>query len=314
MAILTKFLKKDFNAVLKNYNLGSHKRHRHIPFALGNTNYILWTTKGKYFLKIFESGSDSDVNFQIKIQRRVYKKGVEIPKIFLNKKGKELTMHNKKRVMITEFVNGRHPHSYNKKVLKELSENFVELHKVLLTLKLRGNVEFLPLDKMHRFINKNKDPFVKKALPKLMKEINSLNKSKMRKCIIHGDLNEVNLMMNKGKLVSFIDWDDAHRDYLVRDIGVFLTHTVLTTASIRPELMSYFLKIYDKGMKLSLDEKKGVYYSIKVRLLGSATWIYLQCKNHPEQVEKLTRYIENNKTRFKIIDSITADDFVKLFD
>ena len=69
MAILTKLQNKDFENILENYKIGKHKSHKHLPWALGNTVYLLKTTRGKFILKIFENAKEDFINFQLKIMQ-----------------------------------------------------------------------------------------------------------------------------------------------------------------------------------------------------------------------------------------------------
>ena len=54
MAILTKLERGDFKEILRNYDLGRYRSHRHIPQALDNTVYLIVADRGKYLLKIIQ--------------------------------------------------------------------------------------------------------------------------------------------------------------------------------------------------------------------------------------------------------------------
>ena len=38
---LTRLYKKDFEKILRNYNIGKYKSDEHLPFAIGNTVHIV---------------------------------------------------------------------------------------------------------------------------------------------------------------------------------------------------------------------------------------------------------------------------------
>jgi len=313
MVILTKLNKVDFENILQNYNIGKYISSKHIPFALGNTNYVLNTSEGKFLLKVFENDDIHGTNFQINIQRCLLKQKVKIPEIILNSKRLEITKYKGKRLMITKFLAGREPTRFTKPIVIELANNIADLDLALQKLRLKGNADYGMADDFWGYLKLCKDPFVKSVIPTLKKDIEALNKNNMRKSIIHGDLNQVNILMKKNKFVAFIDWDDTHKDYLVNDASVFLAHSILTPKSIRPRLMSTFLKIYNKKLGLTLDEKKALYHFIKIRLLGSSTWCYLQGKRHPDRRKETLRDMKDNMERYKTLSKVPVEDFLKLF-
>ena len=64
---LTNLTKKDFDKILENYDIGKYKSSKHIWWAFTNSIYRLNTTKGTFFIKIFEKTSLKSIKNQLKI-------------------------------------------------------------------------------------------------------------------------------------------------------------------------------------------------------------------------------------------------------
>ena len=100
MAVLTKFEKEDFAKILENFSIGKYKSHKHISWALGNTVYILRTTRGKFILKIYENSDPKFIDFQIKIMQLMEKEKLPSPKIMETTKGKSLLIFNNQPIVV----------------------------------------------------------------------------------------------------------------------------------------------------------------------------------------------------------------------
>ena len=133
----------DFNKILEHYNIGRHKAHKHIWWALANTVYVLTTTKGKYVLKIFEESefenSDPDyIKFQVKVMNLAQRKKLPVPKIIRTKTRRALLVFNNKRILIHRFIPGKELEKPNNKLIKDIAHKMALLDKALMRLKLRG--------------------------------------------------------------------------------------------------------------------------------------------------------------------------------
>ncbi|MDD4353879.1 MAG: phosphotransferase, partial [Candidatus Nanoarchaeia archaeon] len=121
----------------------------------------------------------------------------------------------------------------------------------------------------------------------LSKKLSSIDYSKLRKGIIHGDLTEVNILQHNNKFSGFIDFAYSYKYYLVMDLGHYIANCI-----IKPEWIKDFFKEYKKIMKLKAEEKKALYYFIKINLLR---------KDH------LTR------DSYPIFNKLSLKDFMKLY-
>jgi len=314
--IQTKLKKKDFEEILSNYYIGEYKKSRHIPWALGNTVYILETSKGKFVLKIFENIQDLGyINYQIKIAYFLSKKKVSVPKIVKTKRATCILRYNKKKVLIQRFIEGKKPLKLSNDMIKDIAKKMSLMNKNLMKLKLTGKYvwkkdhEFKLLDYKNTDVNKFN---FKEECMSLLSDLKSINRKRLRKSVVHGDCHSVNLLVKGSKLNAIIDWDDVHEDYLIYEVSTFITHSFLTTKGLMKEFTKLFLKEYQKNVSFSNEEKKAIYYFIKQRLLTIMEWDEDQMRKHPDMKEYLQRFQNSIVKKYNAFNKISLEEFMEL--
>ena len=304
--------KKDIDNILKHYSIGKHKSHKHLDWALVNTVYELKTTRGKYILKVCGQADEAFIKFQIKIINYLDQKNLPIANIMRTKSGR-LYHHNDLPVIIQKFLPGKHPKKYNDKLIHDIAKNMAIINKYLLRLKLNGihvwRDHFKPFPLT---IGTSSKTNFRTDEKRLLKEFNKLNKKKIRRSIIHSDLRDVNFLVKNNKITAFIDWDDAHEDYLPYEIAVFLMDPSVKNKTVNKKFIHLFLEEYQKHLKLSLDEKKAIYYLIQIRFLSVIGWHHRQMKIHKEHKKRLNKSREEIINNYQTFRKLTAEEFLDL--
>ncbi|MBR9702376.1 phosphotransferase [Candidatus Pacearchaeota archaeon] len=314
---LTNLKKKDFEDILGNYNIGKYKKSRHIKWALGNTVYIVDTTRGKYVIKIFERAKLDYIKYQIKIMNFLNLKKVPIPKLIKTKKNRFLLIRNDKRMLIQRFVEGKTPKKLSKKLVKDIAKKMGLMNKYLLKLKLQGKYiwqkdhEFKPF-KFKGVKTKGFD--FKEEEKKLLTELRKLKRKKLRKSVVHGDFRESNLIVKNDELNAIIDWNDSHEDYLPYEIAVLINDSFISKNKVQKKDIKLFFKEYQKYLKLNGEEKKGIYYFIKQRYLGIIFYHIKQMKTHQDLVEDLKKSQGSQINQYKTFNKLSLEKFLELFE
>ena len=314
MTILTKLSKKDFENILNNYNIGNHISHKNI-FTGTNTVYAIKTTKGKFLVKIYENASLDFIKDQIRLMEFLKKTKVSTPKIVNTKKKKGLLVYNKKRLAIQEFAKGKEIENVKEKLAKNLGKEFGILSKTLLKYKNSGKDDWgedhefklikWKLDNVNNFD-------VKKESKVLCNQLKTLNKKKLRKSVVHGDLCEGNFLVNKNQLTAIIDWDDFHRDYLISEVAVPIGHLLVNKKTVKRKEIKLFLTEYQKQIKLNSEEKKALYYFTKQRLLAASSWCVNQVGKHKGKKSTFLRWAGILINKYKTFSKISLEDFLEL--
>jgi homoserine kinase type II len=313
--ISSKLLKGDFEKILENYDIGRYIFHKYI-FTGTNTVFVIKTSRKKYLMKIYENAPLKFVQHQMHLMNYLGKKNILTPRIIKTNENKDILTHNKKIITIQEFFEGVHPKKFSKELLKDIAKNIGKLSRALFKYEEKFNYDwgtdhqFKPLKwKVKKILNLNLE-IEDKAL---IKEIKNINKLKLKKCIIHADLGKDNILIKKGKLSAFIDWDDAHTDYLVYELAPFIFDNLIGKNKINKRAIKIFLKEYQKYVKLNNEEKRALYFFIKSRILASASWVLENIHKHPNEKEKMIKWVEKSIIKYKIFEKLKVEDFLKLF-
>ena len=295
MTILTKLTLKDLQPILDAYNLGSYKSHSHIPHALGNTNYILTTSKRKYILKIFEHSTKKEIQYQLQIEEYLHKHRIPIPRIIHNTKNQALGIIKEKNFLLYEFVQGNHLKELSKALAIDLGKQVGNLHKTLLDLRISYHEkDYAFIEFLRKQLHKKKiSPFLKQEREKTLQELDHLNVQYLRRSIIHSDLHPENILAQK-KITAFLDWGDVHYDYLIYDLGTLIKNFFVRWRQQDLTYFKLFLKHYQKHIQLNVEEQKAIFTMTKVALLIGIQWMEEQEIKHPDKRKEL----QNDQQKF----------------
>jgi homoserine kinase type II len=313
MAILTKMAKADFDSLLSRYDIGRYRSSKHIDYALENTNYIVNTTKGRFVLKIFEKVKESRLRFQISIEEYAHKRGIKTPRLMPSRKGQNIVRFKGKNVIVYEFVDGRHIKKMPPNLVRDLAQNVGFMHLQLLKCKIRPDSWAMADRLIHSYKARPKERWARMEFKRLDQELKSLDYNMIRKSMTHGDLAYLNLLCREGKLVAFLDWADTHRDFLVFDIAILITHCFMKKRGFDRRSTALFLKEYQKSIRINEEEKKALYYFIKVRCMGGILWCEMQLKSHPDKKESLQETISSIILQYKRLERQGLESFLQRF-
>lgn len=312
--MVAELTKADFEKILANYDIGRYRKSRHI-FSAGNLIFQLLTTKKLYLLKSYGSSSSKFIKFQADLLRYLYESGVSVPEVILTKGGDDLLVYDGRNIEIQEFVRGRQVLYLNEELARDLGRKMGILSRALMKFKRRPPKE--PGKKHPQMFA----PWKIKELcgvnligetEKLFAEIRKLNKNKLRRSLIHGDICEGNFMVRGSKILSIIDWEGMHKDFIVHEIAVLLAHNLSTKRSARRELIRLFLREYQKYIKLNDEEKRALYLFVKHRALGGCSWSIEQAFKHKSKRKMFMRWAVHCLRRYQSFNRITLEEFLDL--
>jgi homoserine kinase type II len=315
MVILTKLHNKDFEEILGNYKIGEYKSHKHLPWALGNTVYLLKTTKGKFILKIFENADRGFIEFQLKIMQLMEKEKLPSPQVMMAKGNLPLLILKKRKIMIQRFVEGKPAKRFTKKLIGDIAKKHGKLNKALIKMGLKGkytwkkDYQFKPL----MFDVKKYEGFeILEENKKLREELRQVKKQKLRRSVVHGDFNRGNLLVKNQKLNAIIDLDDAHEDFVVQEISNFITMSFIDwKGRVDYGKIKLYLKGFERYFKLNPSEREAIYFFIKHRFQGIIGWHVSQLKKHTDMGKRLRKAVKKWIRKYEKFCEISAEEFLE---
>lgn len=276
--------------ILKEYEINDYLTHEFID-AKNSYIYHIKTKSGEFILKSQKDNQNflHEIEYEKIVTDYLYNKGINCQRVLETKNKKLVIKIQDKEYHLLTYIEGKVLHDeYNKKVYMSVAKNIALMQNTLLKFKIKDNeYEYLNVEK---FIKDGPFKyFTKKEIKdyyELVKDFEKINYKKLRKCIIHGDLSEINIMQHDGKFSGFIDFSYPYNYYLIMDLAYYIANCIIEPAWIKD-----FFTEYNKIIKLNEEEKKALYYFIKMNLLR---------KDH------LTR------DSYPIFNKLAIKDFIKL--
>ena len=311
MVKLTNLKKEDFESILLNYSIGQYVSYKHIPKAFENTVYFVKTTKGKFVLKVFEQTKEKDVRNQTKMQEYLAENGNPVPRIIKNNKDKNIYYFKNKLIQIQEFADGKRV-TLNDGLIQQYGKTISKIDFDLKKIKMQ---DFYPWGKEFEFkkmkIYSGKKINLMNEHTKLLKQIRQLNRSKLRKSVVHGDLNLDNTLIYKNKINAIIDFGDSHTGFLITDPTIFVCDEIITKKSFNYKKINLFLREYKKKIKLNTEEKKAMFLFAKLRCIYSMNWCNQMSKKHGSTNEKLKSLFDEYYSKYNLFSRETMQNFIK---
>ena len=151
---------------------------------------------------------------------------------------------------------------------------------------------------------------LKKEHLKLLKEIKKLNKKKLSKSVVHGDLNLENTLVHKGKINAIIDFGDSHTGFTVTDPMIFICDEIITQKSLNYKKINLFLKEYEKQIKLSEEDKKALFLFAKLRCIYSMNWCNHMTKKHGKENKRIKNLFKEYYCKYELLSNTRTQDFL----
>lgn len=110
MAVYTHISDSELSAFLQDYALGDLQSFEGIAQGVSNTNYHVFTSKGRYILTIFEEHRTrrGDLPYLFAYAGHLAAHGVACPQAYLNKRGEAFGELQGKAAALVKFLNGHH--------------------------------------------------------------------------------------------------------------------------------------------------------------------------------------------------------------
>jgi len=215
---------------LKQYKLFKNKKLLSLELLRNqgfcNINYLLKTSKKQYLIRTFKNNISVNISrvYEFNIQKDAHKKNIA---------SKPLLLDEKNKLMICEFLKGKHKDTINKKEIKLIAKNIYKLHKI----KSIEKEYDLKRDLKH-YSKKLKDKQAQKSIHICKKEIKKLKKYKKELVSTHHDLNPKNILFYK-KSIKFIDWEYAGVNDKYFDLATICVEFKFNTKEKKVLLKSY---------------------------------------------------------------------------
>lgn len=216
-------------ALCNDFDIGELVSNKLVMAGYEDFNFILETTKNKYFIKVFANfRSDEDCIRYIDILLKVIQEGVSFPKLL---KFNESYFHTKSinntklRLCVMEYIDGESYYFLGEK--PSIDEIKFLAYQAALINSIDIKPEFI-YDSWAAtsFLNefKNKGKYLSqqdlKVVEPLVKKFKDIDIEKLPHCFVHGDIIATNVMKDKNGKIRIIDFAVSNYYPRIQELAV----------------------------------------------------------------------------------------------
>jgi homoserine kinase type II len=225
MAVYTEVGDAELETFLAEYDIGQADALKGVAEGVENSNYLLTTDRGQYFLTLYEKRVDPrDLPFFLGLMDHLSERGINCPKPIHGRDGNAVRMLAGRPAAITTFLHGLSPHRISVKHCGPVGAALAGLHLAGRDFKLkRPNALSVPgwrplFDGSRRHI----DQALERELGSEIDFFEANWPNGLPSGVIHADLFNDNVFFLHDKLSGLIDFYFACNDYLAYDVAICL--------------------------------------------------------------------------------------------
>ncbi len=226
MAVYTAITDRDVSRHLLNYDIGELQSLKGIAEGVQNSNYFLSTSKGQFFLTLYEQMvEEADLPFYIGLMEHLSKSGINCPQPIKMKNDEALSELCGRPAAIVSFLNGVSVSAPTENQCSKVGQMLARMH--LATASFPMYLEnALSQSKWREFYRRSGGRVgeIDNKLPEIMEtELSYLDSNwpaELPSGVIHADLFPDNVLFLGGELSGFIDFYFAANDLLAFDLAI----------------------------------------------------------------------------------------------
>jgi homoserine kinase type II len=228
MAVYTDISDEDLAALLSAWDLGAPRAFKGIAEGVENSNFLLETERGRYFLTIFEKRvARADLPFFMGVMETLANAGFPAPRPIRTTAGDLLGEVHGKACAIVSYLTGLSPRKPNAPQCRAIGAALAEMHAALAGFAMtRANA--LSIGAWRPLIAPRRD-LAERLRPGLMAEIeadlaalDAVWPRHLPRGVIHADLFPDNAFLLGDRVVGVFDFYFACTDALAYDLAVCL--------------------------------------------------------------------------------------------
>ena len=273
MGTFTKLSDQDMHSIGKMFSLGTVSSWKPIVAGTINSNFVVHTDKGQFFVRINEGKGEEDVRYESDLVVALAQKGVPAPLPIAAGK-QRYALYQEHWVSVFPWLEGWHvdPERITVRDVRMLGEALARLHvagESLVSQFSRAGI-YTVTDLKRRFASfaSSQDVILRDAIVAIAEEFDWLEKhaetrAAVHPTIIHGDLFMDNVLFHKDGLLALIDFEQASTGSAGYDLAVCINAWCFGNA-FKPHLVQAMVAGYQSCRPLTVQEQAALY--IEARL------------------------------------------------
>ncbi len=223
MSVFTPVSQAQLDEFLLRYSLGQLIGFKGIEAGTDNSNFFISTTRGEYVLTLFESLTEQEVSFLLKLVDHLRSANCKVAEAMHDKAGNALQILADKPALLFKKLEGLHIAQPTQNHCSQMGRAMAEMHLAGQDLSIQQHNSF-GLDWLlaHREYRQWMAQEDYDLFNRSMDQLELLTSMELPVGIIHADLFHDNALFHDGWLSGVIDWSFACTDYLLLDLAIMV--------------------------------------------------------------------------------------------
>jgi homoserine kinase type II len=260
MAVYTEVSDAELEAFLAEYDIGSPESFKGIAEGVENSNYLLTTTEGPYFVTLYEKRVDpADLPFFLGLMDHLAARGINCPRPIHGRDGKALRTLAGRPAAITTFLQGLWPRRMTLGHCSQVGEALAALHLAGHDFEIK-RPNALSVAGWRPLYEGSRDHIDAPLAAELEAEIDFFETNwpaGLPSGVIHADLFNDNVLFLHDRLSGLIDFYFACNDALAYDVAICLNAWCFEPdKSFNATKCRALLQGYEAVRPLGADERK----------------------------------------------------------
>jgi Ser/Thr protein kinase RdoA (MazF antagonist) len=247
-------------SICEEYSFGEFISNKIIPMGYEDLNFILNTSKGKYFVKVFASFRNMDeVERYVEIMETAIKNKVQTPKI-IGSLFTPIINRKKLRLVVMEYIDGKTLYETNYKLndkdIRVLARETAKINKI--KRRVKHVYDSWAIINFEKEFSKTKKYLTKKDLEMILplaKAFKALNIETLPHCLAHGDIIKTNVMRDKKGKLWIIDFGCTSNYPRIQGLSVMACNIFFSTNK-KESLRMFSLALLEYQKKIKLTKRK----------------------------------------------------------
>ncbi len=228
MAVYTKVSDDDAREFLRAYNIGELRELVGVREGVENTNYLLYTTEGRYVLTLYERRvKEEDLPFFIGLMEHLGRKNMPVPMPVRVREGGALRWLSGRPALVTRYLEGRPAPTIGVEECANVGRALAQLHMNAEDFQLwRDNAMAFPAwEGLHQQCKARAGEVLPGLGGLLEEEVDFLRHrwpGELPRGVIHADLFPDNVFFDGSGVCGIIDFYFACNDLLAYDLAICL--------------------------------------------------------------------------------------------
>ena len=262
-AINTK-LKSDFKLIKQFYS------------GIANLNYLLQNSKNeKIVARILKEQKPENIAFEALVQSKLNKARIGSPLLLKDDNKPILLKVDTNKITFSNYIEADpNPKTFPNSLLEDLGEliaRFQLANSTIPTKEVPENYLSAGYQDNLKFRDKDKKTAkeIRVHIDKLYTEISKLN---LPQSIIHGDLNEGNILIKDKKIIAILDLETVEYKQRILDLGIVIYYRQPESGLTYPEVSRLIISGFEKREKLTREEKSSIPLAVRYTAACFSLW------------------------------------------